>query len=147
MGIADLLVSPVATLITDLIDRVFPDKDKQAAERSAFMLKAQELDAELAKGQMAINQAEASNTNVFVAGWRPFVGWVCGVAFAYNFVLLPFMLFVATSRAWDMKALPSLDTGSLVSVLMGMLGLGTLRTVEKMADKGHMPWQAPATAE
>lgn len=141
MGIADLVVGPAVSLIQDLVDRLFPDKVAQAKEREEFLLKAQELDTQLATAQAAINQAEASNNSIFVAGWRPFIGWVCGSAFAYNFVALPFMLFIATTKGVDMKALPTLDTGSLISVLMGMLGLGTLRSVEKMGEKGHLPWQ------
>lgn len=142
MGILDVTgIGPVAVLAQDVIDKIFPDKEAQAKERSDYMLKAQELDNQLAQGQLAINQAEAANNSVFVSGWRPFVGWTCGVAFAYNFVVLPFMLFWATKYGIDMKGLPALDTASLLSVLFGMLGMAGLRTTEKMGDKGHLPWQ------
>lgn len=127
----------VASLLKDVIDRAWPDP----AQKAEAMLKVQELDNQIANGQAAINQVEAASSNLFVAGWRPFVGWTCGTAFAYNFVLLPFMLFFATLYDVDMSKLPTLDMTSLITVLVGMLGLGAMRTSEKMGDKGHLPWQ------
>ena len=145
MGIAELAIGPVASLLDGLLDRIFPDKVAQAKERQEFLLKAQELDMQLATAQAAINQQEASSSSIFIAGWRPFVGWICGIAFAYNFVVLPFMLFFATLAGKDMSHLPQLDMGSLLTVLLGMLGLGTMRTAEKITgcDTGKvgLPWQ------
>lgn len=136
----DLIIGPAATLLTDVIDRIFPDKDAQAAQRAELMLKAQQIDAELAQSQLAVNQAEAANNSIFVAGWRPFVGWVCGSAFAYHYVLQPFLGFLM-ANAGHQVILPAFDMSALSEVLMGMLGLGALRTTEKMGDKGHLPWQ------
>ena len=65
-------------------------------------------------------------------GWRPFIGWVCGFAFAYHFVLQPLIVFGVTAAGVDMPELPSFDMGSLLTVMMGMLGLGGLRSVEKL---------------
>ena len=93
-GVLDIVAGPVAGLLNNVIDKIFPDKDAQAAQRAELLLKAQEIDAELAKGQLAINQAEASSNRLFVAGWRPFIGWVCGVAFAYHFILQPIIAFI-----------------------------------------------------
>lgn len=134
MGIVSILADPISTLVTDLLDRIFPDKDKQAAQRAEFMLKAQELDAQLAQGQLAINQAEATNTNIFVSGWRPFIGWVCGGAFAYKFILQPLMIFLllAFHSTFDPKIMPVLDWSEMSTVLLGLLGLGTMRSIEKI---------------
>jgi len=73
---------------------------------------------------------EAASSSVFVSGWRPFLGWVCGAAFTYNYILMPFIFFVAKLCGSEVE-LPYLDMGILVTLLFGMLGLGTLRTYEK----------------
>jgi hypothetical protein len=130
----DIVVGPVAGLLNNVIDRIFPDKDAQAQQRAELLLKAQEIDADLAKGQLAINQVEASSDNLFVAGWRPFIGWVCGVAFAYKFIIQPLVIFIllASGSTFDAKTLPVLDWAEMSTVLLGLLGLGTLRSIEKV---------------
>lgn len=90
------------------------------------------VDAELAKGQLDINKTEAQHKSIFVAGWRPFIGWVCGSAFAYNFILYPILQFLAVVFGWaEVKDLPHLDMSEMMPVLLGMLGLGGMRTYEK----------------
>jgi hypothetical protein len=95
-------------------------------------IKGKELDPnQLLEIQTRINEIEAQHRTVFVAGWRPFIGWVCGVALAYNFVIRD--LFI-----WAMKpevVPPALQMEHLMTVLLGMLGLGGLRTYEKIKDK------------
>jgi hypothetical protein len=86
---------------------------------------------ELAKGQLEINKAEASHKSIFVAGWRPFIGWTCGIALAWHFVLQPLIMFLSVLFGFALPELPAFDMGSLMTVLMGMLGLGGLRTYEK----------------
>ena len=81
--------------------------------------------------QIEVNKTEAAHRNVFVAGWRPFIGWVCGAAFAYHFVLQPIFVFALAAYGVSLE-LPSFDMGALMTVLTGMLGLGGLRTFEKM---------------
>ena len=89
-------------------------------------IKGKEMDPQrLIELQAEINKVEAQNRSVFVAGWRPFIGWVCGVAFAFHYIVMPLLLAYT-----DMK-LVEFDTNSLFTVLMGMLGLGGLRTFEK----------------
>lgn len=134
MGITDIVVGPVSTLLTDLVDRIFPDKDKQAAERAAFLMKGQELDNQLLQGQLAINQAEASNANIFISGWRPFIGWVCGMAFAYKFIIQPFLILMIKvfGSDFDPDELPVLDWSDMSPVLIGLLGLGIMKTTEKI---------------
>jgi hypothetical protein len=83
------------------------------------------------QSQTAINAQEVTHPNVFVSGWRPFIGWVCGVAFAYHFVLQPLLAFIIDNSGGNAK-LPSFDMQELSTVLMGMLGLGGLRTIEKL---------------
>lgn len=124
--------------VSKIADKIWPDPTAKAEgllklEQLKQTGELAELTAEtdLAKGQQAINLAEASNDNVFISGWRPFIGWVCGVAFAYHFVLQPFMAFAFASFGYSF-ALPAFDMGALNTVLMGMLGLGGLRSFDKM---------------
>jgi len=133
-------IGAVATLATDLVDKIFPDKVAQAKEREAYLLQAQTLDDQLAIGQAAIDQVEAANNNLFVSGWRPFVGWCCGIAFAYHLILQPLAAFVMANTG-HVVSLPDFDTSTLTTTLMGILGLGVMRTGEKMGEKGHLPWQ------
>ena len=93
-------------------------------------IKGKELDPnELLEIQTKINEIEANHRTVFVAGWRPFIGWVCGVAFAFHYIVMPLLLAYT-----DIKPV-EFDTNSLFTVRMGMLGLGGLRTYEKLKGK------------
>jgi len=126
-------------VVGKVIDRIFPDPAQKAEANLALMKLTQESDlAELdsatktALGQMDVNKQEAQHSSIFVAGWRPFVGWVCGAALAYSFILLPVMKWGAFLAGVDVKEAPELDMASLITILGGMLGLGVLRTKEKM---------------
>jgi len=130
-SLASVIASPVTALLTTVIDRVFPDKVAQAQERAQLMIQAQQLDTQLAQAQMAVNQAEASNGNIFVSGWRPFIGWVCGSAFAYHLIVQPLLAFCFAAVGHTVD-LPDFDSATLNTTLMGMLGLGAMRTVEKV---------------
>lgn len=120
-----------------VIDRVWPDPQK-AAEMKLEIFKAeqagqlQEMQAVWANAQqqLQVNAEEAKNENIFVSGWRPFIGWVCGIAMTYKFVILPLMLFVAAATEHPIN-LPSLDFTEMLTVLFAMLGLGGMRTAEK----------------
>lgn len=95
-------------------------------------IKGKELDPnELLSIQTRINEIEAQHRTVFVAGWRPFIGWVCGVALAYNFVVRDLLIWAINPDPVP----PALQMEHLMTVLLGMLGLGGLRTYEKLKDK------------
>lgn len=130
-------IGAVSGLVQSVVERVFPDPK----DREEYLLKAKELDNQLAQGQMAIDQAEAANNNLFVSGWRPCVGWCCAAAFAYHLILQPLLTYCMAVFGHSFP-LPTFDSGLLTTILMGMLGLGTMRTIEKMSDKGQLlPWQ------
>lgn len=114
-----------------VIDRLWPDPTQRDAARLE-LLKLQQT-GELAQitGQMGINQVEAASSSLFVAGWRPFIGWICGAAFAYKFVLAPAVAFALTAAGHPVT-LPVLDFTEMSTVLLGMLGIGGLRTIEKI---------------
>jgi hypothetical protein len=95
-------------------------------------IKGKELDPEkLIELQTKINTVEAQHRTLFVAGWRPFIGWICGVALAYNFVIRDLFIWVTKTT----EAPPALQMDHLMTVLLGMLGLGGLRTYEKIKGK------------
>ncbi len=94
--------------------------------------------------QADINKQEAAHASIFVAGWRPFIGWVCGTAFAYHYILQPFLVFTLTAAGHPVN-LPTFDMGALITVLGGMLGLAGMRTFEK--NKGVTLGMAPKRSE
>ena len=127
-----------------ILDKIFPDKD--AADRAklelfklqqAGELKQIENDFNLAMEQLKVNAIEAAHPSVFVSGWRPAVGWVCVAAYCYNYVAMPLIVWSAQliMASDKVPAMITLDTGELTTLLFGMLGIGTLRTVEKLKDK------------
>jgi len=129
-GILKAVLGP----IMDGVLRLIPDKGERA--RAKEMFEGQMLDAmtSLVQGQLDINKQEAQHTSIFVAGWRPFIGWVCGTALVWNFIIQPLLLWIAwmlPELGIDMSTAPKLDSGELMTVLLGMLGLGGLRTYEK----------------
>ena len=123
----EALIGPV----TGLLDKFVEDKDQKARLAHEIATMAEKYAHESALAQVETNREEAKHKNVFVAGWRPFIGWTCGVALAWHFVLAPLMLFIAAWSGAQMPTLPEFDMDSLFTVLVGMLGLGGLRTFEK----------------
>ena len=86
---------------------------------------------ELAKGQLAINAEEAKSRNIFVAGWRPFVCWTCGLALFAHFILFPSVDVITAYLGYETPTYPAFDMDTLMTVLLGMLGLGGMRSFEK----------------
>ena len=121
------LIGPVSNLLGKFIE----DKDMKNKLAHEVATMAESHAQELAKGQIEINKAEAASGSLFKGGWRPFVGWVCGIALLYHFILSPLIIFGVTLTGVDIPPIPEFDMGSLMTVLMGMLGLGGLRTYEK----------------
>jgi hypothetical protein len=128
MNLVGNLIGPV----TGLLDKVIEDKDQKAQLAHEIATMSDNHAQQALMGQLEINKAEAASGSLFKGGWRPFIGWVCGFAFAYHFVLQPLIVFGVTAAGVDMPELPSFDMGSLLTVMMGMLGLGGLRSVEKL---------------
>jgi len=121
------LVDPVS----NILDKVVEDKDQKAKLAHEIATMAERHAQELAKGQIEINKEEAKSRNIFIAGWRPFVGWTCGLALFWHFLGLPVTLFVTGWFDLQHPPLPEFDMQSLMTVLLGMLGLGGMRTFEK----------------
>jgi len=110
------LIGPVS----DILDKVIPDKDlrEKLSHEIATMADRQ------MSAQIEVNKVEAAHKSIFIAGWRPAIGWICGFALLYSTIISPILGIWVT--------VPEVDTSLLTTVLMGMLGLGTLRTVEKI---------------
>lgn len=123
----DKLIGPV----TGILDKFIEDKDQKAALAHEIATMSQRHAQELALAQIGVNAAEAASGSVFKGGWRPFIGWTCGLAFFYHFVGQPVAVFAMTVSGTEIPALPEFDMGTLLTVLGGMLGIGGLRTYEK----------------
>jgi len=121
------LIEPV----TGLLDKFVEDKDQKAKLAHEISTMADRHAQQLALAQIEVNKAEAASNSIWKGGWRPFVGWVCGTAFAYHFVVQPLAIFGLAAYGIEVPPLPDFDMGQLMTVLMGMLGLGGLRSFEK----------------
>ena len=127
MSILQTLVGPVA----GILDKFIEDKDQKAKLAHEIATMAEKHAHEAAMAQVDVNKSEAQHRSIFVAGWRPFVGWTCGVALCYHFVLQPFLLFVVYSFGYQVD-LPVFDMSTLTTILLGLLGLGGMRSFEKV---------------
>lgn len=116
-----------------LIDHFFPNAADKAAAQLKLLELAQSGDLAVIAGQTEINKAEATNTNMFIAGWRPFVGWICGVGLGVQFIFGPLGSWLAALFGHPI-VVPSLDMGTLMTLLAGMLGLSGMRTMEKLQN-------------
>ena len=121
------LIGPV----TGLLDKFVEDKDQKNKLAHELATMADRHAQELAKGQLAINAEEAKSKNIFVSGWRPSVGWCCSLALFAHFLVFPTMDVVTAYMGIDAVAYPAFDMDSLMTVLLGLLGLGGMRSFEK----------------
>lgn len=131
MGPLAALLPGLLPMLGEILDRVIPDKAEAAKARLEMEAKLLEAATAQAGQQAAINQTEAASANIFVAGWRPFIGWVCGAGLAWAFIVAPmatWLLAVLEIR----QTLPRIEVEYLLELVVAMLGLGGLRTFEKL---------------
>lgn len=124
------IIEQVGGLARELI----PDADKKLEldfKLKELKVQAELRESELLQGQLEVNKVEAAHSNLFVAGWRPFIGWVSGYALAHTWIVAPMVKFGATLFGHDID-LPALPPDSIFPVVMAMLGIGGMRTVEKV---------------
>lgn len=117
-------MNEVAELINTAINKIWPDKTEAEKQQLAAAVM-------VVQGQIDTNKVEAANPSVFVSGWRPFIGWVCGAACAWNWIGLPIASMAFKVYQIEIPLSPA-NLSEMLPVLMGMLGLGALRTVEKI---------------
>lgn len=114
----------VSDLANTVINKIWPDKTEAEKQQLAAAVM-------VVQGQLNVNKVEAANPSVFVAGWRPAIGWVCGAACAWNWIGLPVVKVGLAVAGYQLSLSPA-DITEMLPILMGMLGLGGLRTVEKI---------------
>ena len=127
MSLLNSLIGPA----TQILDKFVEDKDQKAKLAHELATMADRLAHEQQLAQIAVNKEEAASGSLFKGGWRPFVGWVCGVAFCYHFILQPVIIFIVSIIGVDVPDLPEFQMNTLLTVLGGLLGIGGLRTYEK----------------
>ncbi len=125
------LLPSLLPMLGEVLDRVVPDKQAAATARRELEVKLLEAASQQAGQQAAINQVEAANPSVFVAGWRPFIGWVCGAGLAWAFIVAPLLSWVLAVTG-SVAVIPVLQVEYLLELVVAMLGLGALRSFEKL---------------
>ena len=128
--IAGLLKGVIGPIVDGFL-KFIPDKNKRAEAKEQMETQMLIGMTSLVQGQLAINAKEAEHGSIFVAGWRPAIGWICGIALGWNFIIQPIGSWLAFLSGTDLVGMPTLNTGELSTILLGMLGLGGLRTYEK----------------
>jgi len=126
------LIAAVLPSVMEAAGRFLPeDKEKRAVAEREIQAKLTDSLAQVDLAQLGINKVEAAHRSVFVSGWRPMIGWTCGIALMYTYVIQPILVF-GLAQSGHLVDLPRMDIGELMPVLMGILGLGGLRSWEKV---------------
>lgn len=134
MSIVTEAIGGILSPVKDIIGEVVVDPNKRDQINLQLQQLGDQADQRLSAellAQINVNNTEAQNKSLFVAGWRPFVGWVGGSGVAWCFVLSPFAGFVASLFGWQ-GTMPHLDSGQLMTLVLAMLGIGGMRTYEKI---------------
>jgi hypothetical protein len=124
-------VTAVLDIGGKLIDRMWPDPAQAATAKLELIKLQQSGDLAQMTGQLEINKVEAANANIFVSGWRPAIGWVCALALLYQYLVRPLAVAVFAAVGHPLPVMPGLDE-NLWQLMMAMLGMGGLRTFEKV---------------
>ena len=114
----------ISDLVNTAINKIWPDKTEAEKQQLAAAVM-------VVQGQLDINKIEAASPSVFVSGWRPFIGWVCGTGCAWNWIGLPVVKVILLILGHPLNLAPA-DLTEMMPLLFGLLGLGTLRTIEKI---------------
>ena len=125
------MITSLIEPVTGLLDKFIEDKDQKAKLAHEIATMGEKHAQQLSLAQIEVNKAEAASGSFFKGGWRPFVGWVCAVAFAYHFVIKPLLIFIFSYIGIEPPDLPEFQMNTLLTVLGGLLGIGGLRTYEK----------------
>lgn len=131
-------IDAIAGLVSTAVDKIWPDANIEAQSKADQLKSSLTAELQGMMGQLEINKVEAASPSLFVAGWRPGIGWACSIGFGYEFVLRPIVNGLLAAAGLPM-AFPGIETDALTSLLFGLLGLGTMRTVEKVkgVTQGH----------
>jgi hypothetical protein len=124
------MVELLVTSVSNILSKFIPDATERQKLAHEIATMAQKNAHENAMAQIEVNKTEAQHTSVFVAGWRPFIAWCCGIGLCYNFILYPLLLWVVAFYQINVTP-PPLFSDNLMELVMGILGLGAMRTYEK----------------
>lgn len=130
-GIDDVITTG-SNLITTIVNKFAPDATTVEHDKMTQALTELQNQYALLLAQVDVNKTEATSTSVFVSGWRPFIGWVCGISLAYVSILEPFIRFVTTVFFKYTGTFPVINTEITLQVLIGILGLGAYRSYDKL---------------
>lgn len=145
MGILGGILGDLIKPITDIVGKSVVDKDKVRQIELEMRKIVDQADAryhEELMGQIEVNKQEAAHASIFVAGWRPFIGWVGGVGLGYNFVLAPFIEFVARAQGY-VGNLPTPNSSELMTLVLSMLGVGAMRSFDKVKGTSRDNLKSP----
>lgn len=131
-----LLVGPVTEVIGMVLKRVLPPEKMSEGERARLeaelLIEMSKMDFKALDAQVQVNLAEAKSQRFWIAGWRPYIGWICGSALGYAYIGQPLIIAALAVYRGEAVTPPTLDLGTLLPVLLGLLGLGGMRTYEKV---------------
>jgi hypothetical protein len=130
------VIDNLANFATTVVNKLFPDKTQSEKDKLAAQMQLETQEYNLVQGQLEINKIEAAHSSVFVSGWRPFIGWVCGVTFAANYLIVPIVID-PLFRVLGQPSIPMIPVGEIIPVLVALLGLSGYRTYERL--KGVTP--------
>jgi hypothetical protein len=143
------ILGDIITQIGGIVSKVVPDADKKmdiALEFAKLADLADQRETQLIEGQIDINKTEAASGNIFVAGWRPFIGWTGGVALGWTWIVAPLLQWTL-SLFHQKVGMPALNANEIYPIIMAMLGLGTMRTVEKVTGVASGQLGSPASSQ
>ena len=123
------IVSAFVPFLDKVLDMI-PNPEARARAKQELTLELVKIEAEQNMAQVELNKQEASHASIFVAGWRPFIGWVGGMSIAWTFLVQPLLTWVATVQGYT-GTFPVLDSGPLLTLVFAMLGVGTMRSFDK----------------
>lgn len=131
MGLDALGIGALSDFATTVVNKIWPDASQKQKDEAALAVLQLTQDYNLQQGQIDVNKEEAKSASLFVAGGRPFIMWICGFSLAYASLIEPLARFIATVIFKYSGAFPVIDTTLTLQVLLGLLGLGGMRTIEK----------------
>ena len=124
------ILSAILPVAETVIDRLVPDKNAKSKAMREMEKALVDAHAKGMLGQLEINTVEAGHRSIFVAGWRPMCGWICAAALGFHFIVAPVVQWAGTIGGWHLP-IPEFDMSSLMTILLGMLGIGGMRSFEK----------------
>jgi hypothetical protein len=131
VGLADFSLGDIGSLFTGIREAITGEKIEDPNKKAELLNNLQMLEHKLITGQLKVNEQEAKHSSIFVAGWRPFIGWIGGFALGYNYIVQPLIVTLLLANGVEIVA-PTLDISNLMLLVTGLLGFGGFRTYEKI---------------